>query len=72
MSESAVPTTSAEALVVKAYESNSKEEVSNLVKQTIRSICRSGRLLAIQIAQGKCGKKRFEVKCVLENQEEGI
>jgi len=66
MSKSATPTTSAEAMVVKTYESNSIEEVNSLVKQTIRSICLSGRLLAIRIVQGK-GKKRYEVKCVFDN-----
>ena len=67
MGDPAVPITPAEVLVTKAYESNSIEEVDSLVKRAIRGICLFGRLLSIQIVQGKYGKKRYEVKYEFKN-----
>jgi len=64
MGDSAVYATPVDALVVKAYEKDSIEEVSSLIKQTIRSVCLSRCLQAIQIARVK---KKYEVKCVFEN-----
>jgi len=64
MGDPAVPTTPAEARIVKVYESDSIEEVDSLVKQAIRSICLSGCLQAIQIARVL---KKYEVKFVFDN-----
>ena len=68
----AVTTAPPEAFVVKAYESDSIEEVDSLIKQTIHCVCLSGRLLTIQVVQGKYGKKRYAVKCVLENLKKNL